>query len=228
MASLKRKPDGSRRTVLAYLSIGEGEDYRFYWRPDWEASPPAWLKGENPDWAGNFAVRYWDKDWQALIFGKDDAYLDRIMAAGFDGVYLDRVDAFDVRDATLAKPARMQAMVDFVVGLADYARARHPDFVIVAQNGEELLANADYVRAIDGLAKEDLFYGMVRDGKRNSSAEIAASVELLARLQAAAKPLLVAEYLVDGRQRAKARVDAAALGATLFIGDRGLDHVVPC
>ena len=30
LSRMKRKSDGSRRIVLAYLSIGEAEDYRFY------------------------------------------------------------------------------------------------------------------------------------------------------------------------------------------------------
>jgi uncharacterized protein (TIGR01370 family) len=41
---LQKKPDGSRRFVLAYLSIGEAEDCRYYWQPEWieaaEASQP--------------------------------------------------------------------------------------------------------------------------------------------------------------------------------------------
>jgi cysteinyl-tRNA synthetase len=30
-----------------------------------------------------------------VLFGSDDAYLDRILAAGFDGAYLDIIDAFE-------------------------------------------------------------------------------------------------------------------------------------
>lgn len=33
--ALKRKPDGGQRIVLAYLSIGEAEDFRAYWRGEW-------------------------------------------------------------------------------------------------------------------------------------------------------------------------------------------------
>jgi len=40
-------------------------------------------------------VRYWDADWQALIYGHSGAYLDRILSAGFDGVYLDIIDGFE-------------------------------------------------------------------------------------------------------------------------------------
>ena len=35
VARMKRRPDGSARILLSYLSIGEAERYRAYWRPDW-------------------------------------------------------------------------------------------------------------------------------------------------------------------------------------------------
>ncbi len=93
--ALKRKKNGGRRLVISYMSIGEAEDYRYYWRRGWERVPPSWLAGENPDWPGNYKVKYWDSEWQAVIFGSPEAYLDRINAAGFDGVYLDIIDAFE-------------------------------------------------------------------------------------------------------------------------------------
>lgn len=95
LAQLKTKPNGARRIVLCYMSIGEAEDYRYYWQPGWNANPPDWLAAENPDWPGNYKVRYWMAAWQDVIFGAPGAYLDRILAAGFDGVYLDIIDAFE-------------------------------------------------------------------------------------------------------------------------------------
>ncbi len=95
IAQLQAKPGGAARLVLCYMSIGEAEDYRYYWKSEWDTDPPRWLAEENPDWPGNYKVRYWDPDWQAIIFGGPDAYLDRIIAAGFDGVYLDIVNAFE-------------------------------------------------------------------------------------------------------------------------------------
>ncbi len=93
--ALSTKPGGGDRIVLCYMSIGEAEDYRWYWVPSWAADPPSWLGPENPDWPGNYLVEYWDPEWQAIIYGSPDAYLDRIIAAGFDGVYLDKVDSFE-------------------------------------------------------------------------------------------------------------------------------------
>ncbi|MCP4231664.1 MAG: hypothetical protein GY771_16155, partial [bacterium] len=89
--SLQEKPDGKRRKVLSYLSIGEAEDYRWYWTSDWSSGNPDWLGPENPNWPGNYKVRYWDPEWQAIIF----EYEDKILDAGFDGVYLDIIDGYE-------------------------------------------------------------------------------------------------------------------------------------
>lgn len=96
---LRTKQNGGARLVFCYMSIGEAEEYRFYWNMDWENHPPAWLAEENPDWPGNYKVRYWDKDWQAILFGGEGAYLDQILSAGFDGIYLDIIDAFEYFEA---------------------------------------------------------------------------------------------------------------------------------
>ena len=93
--TLKLKHNGAQRLVICYLSIGEAEDYRYYWDKDWDGRPPAWLDEENPDWDGNYKVKYWYAEWQDIIFGNDQSYLQRIIDAGFDGAYLDIIDAFE-------------------------------------------------------------------------------------------------------------------------------------
>jgi cysteinyl-tRNA synthetase len=92
---LRAKANGGRRLVIAYLSIGEAETYRYYWQPGWYPGNPAWLDAENPDWPGNFKVKYWNPEWQGIIFGNDNSYIKKILDAGFDGVYLDIVDGFE-------------------------------------------------------------------------------------------------------------------------------------
>lgn len=95
VAQMKTKLNGGSRLVISYMSIGEAEDYRYYWQTDWNTTVPDWIETENPDWPGNYKVRYWETDWQNIIFGGSDAYLDKILDAGFDGVYLDIIDAFE-------------------------------------------------------------------------------------------------------------------------------------
>jgi len=95
IARLHVKKNGGMRMVVAYMSIGEAEDYRYYWDCSWKKGNPVWLDRENPRWKGNYKVRYWNREWQDIIFGNRDSYLSRIMDAGFDGVYLDIIDAFE-------------------------------------------------------------------------------------------------------------------------------------
>ncbi|MEZ5335403.1 MAG: endo alpha-1,4 polygalactosaminidase [Methanolobus sp.] len=95
IASLKTKTNGGSRLVVAYMSIGEAEDYRYYWNDSWSIGSPEWIEAENPYWEGNYKVQYWDPEWQSVIYGDEDAYLDMIQDSGFDGVYLDIIDAFE-------------------------------------------------------------------------------------------------------------------------------------
>ena len=203
-ARMKRRPDGDPRILLAYLSIGEAERYRPYWRQDWydPAKKPTWLGQENRRWAGNFAVQYWQPEWQRLIFGTPESYLDRIMAQGFDGVYLDRADAlFDWRKS---HPSAREDMATFIASLAEHARKRNPGFMIVLQNAEELLEEGPVLDAIDGIAKEDLLYGVRRAEEPNKPGDVEWSVELLRQAQARGRKVLVVEYLKDPGKMAAA------------------------
>ncbi len=92
---LKNKANGGKRLVISYLSIGEAENYRYYWQPTWKPNNPNWINAENSDWPGNYKVKYWTSEWQTIIYGNDNSYLKKIINAGFDGVYLDIIDAFE-------------------------------------------------------------------------------------------------------------------------------------
>lgn len=95
IAELKVKRNGGRRLVICYMSIGEAEEYRYYWRDEWSSRKPDWLMSENPVWKGNYAVKYWYLEWQHIITGNVFSYQQKILDAGFDGVYLDIIDAFE-------------------------------------------------------------------------------------------------------------------------------------
>jgi cysteinyl-tRNA synthetase len=92
---LKQKANGGTRLLICYMSIGEAEDYRYYWQSNWTVGNPSFIEKENSNWEGNYVVRYWEQEWQNIIFGYDDSYLKNILNAGFDGVYLDIIDAFE-------------------------------------------------------------------------------------------------------------------------------------
>lgn len=196
--------------ALCYFSIGEAENYRFYFDPAWKrpATKPAWLGRENPDWRGNFKVRYWDTAWRDAAL---KPYLQRIVAQGYDGVYLDIVDAFaywgdpatyrrngetrqsgdPVNEADAA--ARMIELVEWI---GDYAsELRDAPVSVYPQNGERLLdydTGGRYLAAIAGLGVEDLWFN---GPKRQPARETAYRLPFLRTAHAAGKQILTVEYV---------------------------------
>lgn len=185
------------KKILAYLSIGEAEPYRDYWRPIWNRKPPVWLAKPNPEWPDNFNVKYWNPQWQEIIL---DCVAD-IMAADFDGLYLDIVDAWQYWEDREPGPnykARMASFVQRIRGAAG------PEAMILGQNGEELIANKVYRTAVSGIAKEDFrFYypnGSEKSCKPVPNGWHEGSKEAFATAQKAGKIVLVVEYLTPKRQ----------------------------
>jgi len=162
--------DAAHKLCLAYLNIGQAESYRVYWQPGWAAphdgkpGTPDFLLASDPDgWEGNFPVAFWDPRWRQVLFGRPSALLDMILADGFDGVYLDWVLGY--LEPKVVAEARRQSvdpareMVRLIRDLAEYARARRPGFLVIAQNGVGLPdSDPSYYELIDGLAHEDVCF----------------------------------------------------------------------
>ncbi len=254
VAAMQRKPDGRRRIVLAYLSIGEAEDYRYYWDKAWvEPAPfkstkdpakstlagpasinpetvriprltaPGWLGRENEVWSGNFHVRYWYDGWQGLMFYHSDSYLQRILDAGFDGVYLDRVDTYYAMESDRKDAGRR--MIDVVVDLAKHARSKKPQFIILPQNGEELAKDPRYLSIVDGIAKEDLHFGSDGDGTPNTAARIAHSTGHLKLVQQSGRRVFVVEYLDSPSLVQTTKASLSAAGFVPYFAPRKLDRL---
>ena len=140
---LKTKPDGTRRQVIAYLSVGSAEQNRWYCQDDWtwidpdnpnstrsmkagtatrsgsgytytpyippegESPAPTWLAtGYGGSYPEEAVVQWWHPEWRDIIVngggkyahkttGDNTSSIDRIVAQGFDGVYLDNVGVYD-------------------------------------------------------------------------------------------------------------------------------------
>ena len=234
LAILKKKPDGSRRVVLSYMSIGEAESYRYYWKwtwggtwySDWLLSwifAPNWKGPLNADWGGNYATRIWQDNWQQVILGTG-GYLDRILRAGFDGVYLDKIDS-SIEAIAKNQASAQDDMRTFVKRIGERGRAANPGFLVVPQNGEELLTDAGYRAAIDGLGKEDLLYGEMNEKQANPAPIVAKRIGLLKLLTADGKPVFAVEYLNDAAAILAARKTLTDLGFVAHFADRPLDNL---
>lgn len=155
---------GHSKIVLAYLSIGEAEDYRYYWEDNWKPGSPSFVLGENKEWEGNYPVAYWREQWKNILM-KDSAerrsMIKRLIEAGFDGVYLDTIEVYEdenvldkaQRDGVNAK----NEMVKLVNEIKEYSRKLDPNFIIVGQNALELLYKDDYYNSVDAVSQEHIW-----------------------------------------------------------------------
>jgi len=223
--ALKSSP-GGQKIVLCYMSIGQTENYRFYWNPDWPKNPPAWMEDPDPVWAGDFWVRYWDPDWQRIIYGTADSYLDRIIALGFDGVYLDRVDAYQYFEEK-GRGTAAREMAEFVIALANYARQRHPGFGVFPQNAEELgLRFPDYLETVTGVGVEDLYYGYPRDHEASPPDWTAQREAILDQWVDAGRLVLVIDYTRIAEQIDDAYARGQARGYVPYVTVRSLGQLI--
>ncbi len=163
--SLKNSIYG-KKFVICYISIGEAESYRYYWQPNWEVGNPDFIDEENPDWEGNYKVKYWSTNWQKILLGNDlssntppssKSYFGKIIDAGFDGVYLDIIDAYEYWEEKGITNAK-NLMIDFVKLIASKCRINNPDFGIFPQNSEELVSIKKYRDIITGIGREEVYF----------------------------------------------------------------------
>ncbi len=175
--------DGThRKLVIAYVDIGEAEDWRWYWSwsENWDCvgDPPAdwpdYILACDPDgWAGNYPVAYWDPRWQDVViygqnqnsepYGDYTSVIDEVIKDGFDGIYLDWVEGFENEDVVAAAQAEGKdpavEMIAFIQEMRDYATGRNPDFLIIQQNGASLIdGHSELVNVIDAIAQEAVWY----------------------------------------------------------------------
>jgi cysteinyl-tRNA synthetase len=185
-----RGGNGARKVVAAYVSIGEASEFRSYWDPAWTVGgnasdplapgAPSWLGPVNPDWPESRKVRYWEPGWQDIIYGSVTAWLDQVVAQGFDAAYLDIVDAYyfwavelDAGDRLPGDPAAgdekdaAQRMVDFIAGMTNHARQTNADFFVIPQNGgfiidaledQDPTRKASFLEAIGATGVEDTYF----------------------------------------------------------------------
>jgi cysteinyl-tRNA synthetase len=220
------------RKVIAYISIGEAEDYRPYWRKEWggkgqrTAAAPAWLGAENPEWKGNYRVKYWQPDWQRLIL----PMMDSAMAAGFDGVYLDIVDGFETFEQTgkesegnrvnpETKRSYRRDMVDWVKTIAARVRAKNPNALVIPQNGSQLLSHVDFTAIISAIGIEDLFTNGNKLQSKSGTAEV---LSCLKPILDAKKPVLLIEYPKNPERQALSKRRASENGFVWLVTDREL------
>ena len=230
IASLRARQPSS--VIISYMSIGEASDYRSHWNKAWTSNgratgkptskAPSWLGPNNESWQNSCKVRFWEEGWQNIIFNEDrTGWLDLIAAQGFDGAYLDIVDAYYFWGADVPSDLQRDGdpenerdgarrMIEFIAGFTAHVRERYPDFMIFPQNGEMILdALGDpaslgdedrarkkmFIKSVSAIGVEDVYCPGDRP-QNNAMTPSAKRIEILKRdFRDNGKPVFSVDYL---------------------------------
>jgi len=157
--------------VIAYVDVGQAEEWRWYFKSDWKVGDPDWIVADDPDdWEGCMPVAYWASEWQDIvIYGHQGrSMVEETLKAGFDGIYMDWVEAFSDENV-IARAADdgvepVDEMFSFIESIRYYAREEStradPDYLIIAQNASDLYDEDPerYLAVVDAIALEGIWY----------------------------------------------------------------------
>jgi uncharacterized protein (TIGR01370 family) len=177
---------GVNPLIVAYIDVGQAESWRWYFEESWidedeklTSQAPAWITGNDPDqWVGNYPVAFWEQEWEDIVMygNQGRSLVDITLEAGFDGIYMDWIEAFAdesvqnyLKNSEGVSEDEVESlsadrMLDFIEKLRSYARegsdAANPGYLIIAQNASDLRGydTQRYDELMDAIALEGLFF----------------------------------------------------------------------
>ncbi len=240
------KPD---RLVIAYLDACQAESYRSYWGNDWRAptktakGTPDFILAADPDgWVDNYNVAFWDARWQLIMVTGKDSLVHRLMRAGFDGVYIDWVDAWSedgvVAEAKRQKVDAAREMVKFLALIRKEARSINPNAIVIQQNAITLIdAEPRLAEAIDAVGVEDTWFGGKPNAKWSSKAggdrpnkdrgEMSTENRLTQykKYLALGKPVFTIDYCLSEKNAQRVYAEAGRNGLVPLVTRISLEHM---
>lgn len=203
---------GGPKLVLAWLAIGDADEARPYWQKEWSAKPPEWL-------GPGAKARFWDEKWQKIALDQ----LERIQAQGFDGAVLEGAASWAYWQKKEKDDRAKPKMVEWVTRLSQAAKRRNKGFLVLSQNGEELVENAAFLGAIDGIVREETYFSRSRQYRANEIRDVEV---LLEKAAAAGKKVLQIEYVTEEGHVEWVYERSKSRGFVPFIGVKELDRLV--
>ena len=143
----------SGKIVLAYMNVGYAEDWRFYWNKIKNAT----FVGNEGKWSGEYKIlNFTDDEWEKVLH----EYVEKIISEGFDGIYLDGVDAYEnFKD----KKIHEEEMVTLVKKIRSWIGQDKKLSILNAYNLIDYDSSISHL--IDYLSVEGLFYKKTRKVK---------------------------------------------------------------
>lgn len=180
-------------TVLAYVDIGEAEEFRDYW-PEVGRYPGMLIKA-NPDWPGDWFADVNNPEWRRIVVDREIPHLKSL--GPMDGLCMDMLDTVD--NYPRLKPG--------MIRLVKEIRQKYPGLLLVPNRGFAVLP--EILPYIDAFKYEDLSSGYdVETGTykaEHDPADLAVLAKALARKDI---PVLVLDHVATSPPDVKmARAD---------------------
>ncbi len=207
------------KRVVGYISLGEVAKHDPFFS---EIEAKKLLVDENESWPGSFRVRIGDRKWRKFVVKK---LIPRILAMGFDGVFMDTVDTA----AYLENAKGIKGQVKGAVKLIKEIRKKYPQLIMVLNNG--LFLTDEVGKYIDALVVESIYTLYDFKEKRYDLATEKWTEERLVPVKrfqdTFKKPVLALDYLEasDKKAIAKIRREAMDRGFVPYISDIDLKKV---
>jgi len=157
-----QKLKDSGKVVIAYLSLGEAEDYRGYWDEQWKPGNPEWLGKQSTVWKGNYVVKdLMSKQWTEV----SKALISQAKQLGFDGIVVAGVNG-----------TNGQADL-YLTRVAEFAKKDNENFKVFVQ---DYLSDQLFDK-IDGVIKQGLTYNLFGIANKNVTDQVAKLKQWTAR-----------------------------------------------
>lgn len=189
VSSLKTRPNGTKRIVLAYLSLGMAEDYRSYWKDEWAKTVPVWLGQKHKIWKGNYYIKdVMADDWISISMKLIESTIEK----GFDGIVVDGLG--NVTDTF--------KLNEFLSAISKKLKDSDGNRLLIVQDIDAQLKTPKVEKQIDGVIRQGLVYSPLSNGlrgKKNEQKNIDEDIVRLKEFAQKNKLVFVVEY-VSGKQ----------------------------
>lgn len=203
-----------RAKILGYLSLGEIEPYRAYYK-----DLKRFSIGKNPMW-DTYIADLRNKEYRDFLIHK---VAKKIIEKGFDGFLFDTLDSYQLVIPKKKWKEFEKAQVEFIKTLKEL----YPDKLIVINRGFNILEEVK--NYINGLVVESLFYG-INEKKQYVPVPTEEREKLLKNLEKAKSlniPTVIIDYVPkEDKELAQSLiVKISSLGFIPYIADKELSEI---
>jgi uncharacterized protein (TIGR01370 family) len=136
-----------RKTVIGYISLGEVENYRDYYKA---VEAEGILYEKNPNWPDSRYIDVRDPRWTKRVV---EDLIPRILHKGFQGIFIDTLD--NPAEMERRDPVKFKGMTEAGANLVKAIRRHHPRIYIMLNRSYEILPSVE--GQIDSVLGESVF-----------------------------------------------------------------------